>query len=662
MKGSLKPRILEENGVFSIVRMMKYLRIASILLLVPVFSFAETRLIISEGSYNMGDGETPTVAESRALLNAKRTALEQAGTYVESYSRTKNYELTEDEVKVIASGLMQVTILEKKRTIVGDGFRFWVKIEAMVNPEKMENMAARVKEKFVVEDYRRIQKEYEKSRKEIAVLKKRLRTARNKKDKKNIEALIESDERSFQANEWFEKGSIYNLNYEHDRAIESYTSAIALSPNYAEAYERRGIAYYNKGLHQDDKQLMDRAVEDFKRVTILKPDTHAAFWAQGIVDFSSNQYLKALESFSKAVAFDPESELGYLGRGVTYAAMKQFDRAVEEYTRAIEAKGFWQAVSYQNRAVAYGQKGQYELAIRDMDQAIALVPNNAHFYYLRGLAYALAEDMDKADADLDKACKMGYKKGCEWLQKLLKAEKVVGSYYLTGQDGKILEFTPRITFAIEDGRLTASSPPQSFFGGTSYKTISDIAFKNNALTFKLKTVANEFWNVTYVVTDFTGDTARIPVRMKQLSGNIGGGSREVPGLLIRDEGQGAQEVQRVQDTSEDCFIATAAFGSPFAERVTTMRIFRDKWLMENPLGRAFVGFYYRNSPTLAGFIQERPWARMITCILLYPITILAGTILLQPLDILQLYLLLFLLGLLCLWRLKTFANSKQRMG
>ena len=53
-------------------------------------AFAEIKEIISEGTYNMGDGETPGVAESRALLQAKRIALEQAGTYVESYTKVEN--------------------------------------------------------------------------------------------------------------------------------------------------------------------------------------------------------------------------------------------------------------------------------------------------------------------------------------------------------------------------------------------------------------------------------------------------------------------------------------------------------------------------------------------------------------------------------------------
>jgi tetratricopeptide (TPR) repeat protein len=507
-----------------------------LILLFPMATYAEIKNIVSEGTYNMGDGETPSVAESRALLNAKRAALEEAGTYVESYSRTKNYQLTEDEVKVIASGLMQVTILEKKRTIVGDGFRFWVKIQAMVSPEKMENMATRVKEKSVINDYKKIQGEYEKSRKEIAILKKQLLATRNEKNKKKIEVLIESDERLFRANEWFEKGSIYNLNHEHDQAIEAYTNAIALNPDYIEAYDRRGIAYYNKGLLQNDKLLIDRAVEDFKRVALLKPQTLAGAWAQGVIDLSQNQYAKALASFSKAVTFDPESELGYLGRGVTYAATKQFDRALEEYTRAIAAKGFWQAISYQNRAIIYAQKGQYDMAVQDMNQAIALAPNNAHFYYLRGLARAMTKDTEKANADYDKACKMGNKNGCERLLGLSSVEKVQGSYYITAADGVIgSEYAQRIIFEIKDGKLTASAPPTSVAGMTLYKTISDIAFKDNILTLTYRSQIQEIWSVSYMTADFTGNTMKIPCKWKMVSGNSGSIGSESNGFLIRDQ-------------------------------------------------------------------------------------------------------------------------------
>lgn len=516
---------------------MQYLRIALILLLVPVLSFAETKSIISEGSYNMGDGETPTVAESRALLNAKRTALEQAGTYVESYSKTKNYQLSEDEVRVIASGLMEVTVLKKKRTIVGDGFRFWVQIEAKVNAEKMENMAARVKEKSVIEDYKKIQGEYEKSRNEIAALKKQLLAAGKETEKKKIEALIENDERSFRANEWFEKGSIYNLNYEHDKSIEAYTNAIALNPDYLEAYERRGIAYYNKGLLQNDKLLMDRAVEDFKKVALLQPQTLAGAWSQGVIDFSQNQYAKALTSFSRAVAYDPESELGYLGRGVTYAATNQFDRALEEYTNAIAKKGFWQAISYQNRAIVYVHKGQHDMAVRDIEQAIALAPSNSHFFYLRGLIHALMKNMEKANADFDKACKMGDKDGCERLLGTLAAEKLLGSYFFTAADGVISQYSIRVTFEMKDGNLTANSPSLSSSGITISYIYSDIAIKDNVLKAKVKSQVGGYWSLSEMSADLTGSTTKIPYKWTVVNGgNTGAATGTVSnGFLIRDE-------------------------------------------------------------------------------------------------------------------------------
>ena len=232
--------------------------IIALFLFFPSLGFAQTKEIISEGTYNMGDGETPSVAESRALLQAKRVALEQAGTYVESWTKVENLQLTKDELQVLASCIMEVEILDKKRTVVCDGIHFWVQIKARVNPDKIEEMAKRVKEKSVVEDYKKIQADYDKSQREIEELKKQLAGAKGEKEKKQVEAKITDDERLFEARQWFDKGYQYSLNKEHDSAIEAYTKAIALDPNYADAYTNRGIAYALSG-------NMGRAISDLQR-------------------------------------------------------------------------------------------------------------------------------------------------------------------------------------------------------------------------------------------------------------------------------------------------------------------------------------------------------------------------------------------------------------
>ncbi len=54
-----------------------------------------------------------------------------------------------------------------------------------------------------------------------------------------------------------------------------------------------------------------------------------------------------------------------------------------------------------------------------------------------------------------------------------------------------------------------------------------------------------------------------------------------------------------------CFIATAAFGSYFNPYVKILRDFRDRFLLTNRLGSAFVAWYYRVSPSIADRIRTR---------------------------------------------------------
>jgi Right handed beta helix region len=67
-----------------------------------------------------------------------------------------------------------------------------------------------------------------------------------------------------------------------------------------------------------------------------------------------------------------------------------------------------------------------------------------------------------------------------------------------------------------------------------------------------------------------------------------------------------------------CFIATAAYGSPNNRAVLVLREFRDRYLVTNAPGRAFIRWYYANSPAAARFITDHPALRPIVRIALAP--------------------------------------------
>jgi len=68
-----------------------------------------------------------------------------------------------------------------------------------------------------------------------------------------------------------------------------------------------------------------------------------------------------------------------------------------------------------------------------------------------------------------------------------------------------------------------------------------------------------------------------------------------------------------------CYIATAAFGSKLNGKIDVLRAFRDRHLMVNRAGEAFVEAYYRNSPAIAAVVEKTPWLKTAVRILLLPV-------------------------------------------
>ncbi|RSK28905.1 hypothetical protein EJF36_19605 [Bacillus sp. HMF5848] len=93
-------------------------------------------------------------------------------------------------------------------------------------------------------------------------------------------------------------------------------------------------------------------------------------------------------------------------------------------------------------------------------------------------------------------------------------------------------------------------------------------------------------------------------------------------ISLADEMGEAIEDQEVNVTDkapiDECFIATAAYGTKFTPAVTLLRHFRDDFLLTSAVGTRFVEFYYEHSPKIAAFIADSGTLKTLVRAMLMP--------------------------------------------
>ncbi|HNS32828.1 MAG TPA: hypothetical protein PKN36_07640 [bacterium] len=111
------------------------------------------------------------------------------------------------------------------------------------------------------------------------------------------------------------------------------------------------------------------------------------------------------------------------------------------------------------------------------------------------------------------------------------------------------------------------------------------------------------------------------------------------------------QVWRLDDVSggggSNCFIATAAFGTPMSVQVNILRAFRDRYLLTNKLGRFFIRHYYSKGPFFAGIIERNENLRSAARLLLYPLIVFAWLLMKGILIPLFLFACIITTSLLC---------------
>jgi len=205
-------------------------------------------------------------------------------------------------------------------------------------------------------------------------------------------------EEELTAQQWFERGSAAT---DVDEQLRLYSEAIRLKPDYADAFNNRGIARFAKG-------DVEGALQDYNEAIRLKPRHADAFYNRGIARSAKGDLEGALQDYNEAIRLKPDHADALNNRGIARGAKGDVEGELQDYNEAIRLKPD-HADAFNNRGIARRAKGDVEGALQDHNEAIRLKPDYAEAFYNRGLARGAKGDLEGALQDYNEAIRLGYK-------------------------------------------------------------------------------------------------------------------------------------------------------------------------------------------------------------------------------------------------------------
>lgn len=159
----------------------------------------------------------------------------------------------------------------------------------------------------------------------------------------------------------YNQGSNFCDQGELDKAIDCYTRAISLNPNYANAYNNRGLTYYKQG-------NLEEAIKDFKKAIEL--NSKEAHNNLGMLYYKQGNSGEALKYLSKVIELDPTYATAYYNRAMVYYDQNMFFEMKSDFSRICDLDGDLSLAVINKKSLNWGDTGLH-IAVRICDEKLA---------------------------------------------------------------------------------------------------------------------------------------------------------------------------------------------------------------------------------------------------------------------------------------------------
>jgi len=133
-------------------------------------------------------------------------------------------------------------------------------------------------------------------------------------------------------------------------------------------YQTIPYAYYNRGVIFMDANRNTEAINDFSKAIELKPDYTGAFNNRGALYIYEKKYDRALADLNRAIELNPNLIEAYNNRGTIFYNEKRYDEAISNFSKSIELNAK-DAVVFYFKGLAEYYSGKEDDACNDIKQA-----------------------------------------------------------------------------------------------------------------------------------------------------------------------------------------------------------------------------------------------------------------------------------------------------
>ncbi|MFN8457464.1 MAG: trypsin-like peptidase domain-containing protein [Anaerolineae bacterium] len=167
------------------------------------------------------------------------------------------------------------------------------------------------------------------------------------------------------------------------------------------------VYYYDQGLPLLSDNQAEAAVDSFTQAIELDPDFIEAYYKRASAYRQQSQFAKALADHDKTIELSPDDPTFYEARALTHWLGADYPQALSDMDQTLRLAPQF-ADAYNLRALIQATQGNYDQALTDVNKAIGLQPSaNAPFLDTRGYIYLKMERYDQAQADFEEIFNQG---------------------------------------------------------------------------------------------------------------------------------------------------------------------------------------------------------------------------------------------------------------